>query len=290
MATSQRPAKGRHIKHRVLLSIFLLLSSLPLFAQDESAEQAPSSSPSQVRWSLGLGVISSPRPYVGAKNSVLPIPLVELYYKKFYVQGIRAGFHLFEKGDLTFDARARVVFAGLDPEDSPALEGMAERKSSVEGGFALEWKPGKYLLSATAFTDVLGRSGGQQVGLDLSRTWTFARYRWGLTPSVGVVWQSSDLVDYYFGVSPEEARPGRPPFRGYSAFNFRASVLAFYRLTTRVNIVGLIRVQRLDNEISSSPIVDKPRGYFGLLGVNYTFGKLQGRPPAGQPSAGEKSF
>ena len=278
------------MKHRVLLSIFIFLSSLPLFAQEESAEQLPSPPPSPVRWSLGLGVISSPRPYVGAKNSVLPIPLVELYYKKFYAQGIRAGFHLFEKGDLTLDIRARVVFAGLDPEDSPALEGMAERKSSVEGGFALDWKPGKYLLSGTAFTDLLGRSGGQQAGLDLSRTWTFARYRWGLTPSVGVVWQSSDLVDYYFGVSPEEARPGRPPFRGYSALNFRASVLAFYRLTTRVNFVGLIRVQRLDNEISSSPIVDKPRGYFGLLGVNYTFGKLQGRPPAGQPSAGEKSF
>jgi hypothetical protein len=179
------------MKQRMFLSIFLLLSSLPLSAQDKSAEQAPSSNPSQVRWSLGLGVISSPRPYVGAKNSVLPIPLVELSYKKFYVQGIRAGFHLFEKGDVTFDARVRVVFAGLDPEDSPALEGMSERKSSVEGGFALDWKPGKYLLSATAFTDLLGRSGGQQVGLDLSRTWTFAGYRWGLTPSVGVVWQST---------------------------------------------------------------------------------------------------
>jgi len=48
----------------------------------------------------------------------------------------------------------------------------------------------------------------------------------------------------------------------------------------RVNVVGLIRVQRLDNEISSSPIVDKPRGYFGLLGVNYRFGRLPPRPPA----------
>jgi outer membrane scaffolding protein for murein synthesis (MipA/OmpV family) len=41
----------------------------------------------------------------------------------------------------------------------------------------------------------------------------------------------------------------------------------------------LLRVQRLDNEISSSPIVDKPRGYFGLIGVNYGFGKAPARPP-----------
>ncbi len=266
------------MKTRSLLSILVLLTSLPLFAQDESAtETLP---PSPVQWSLGLGWVSSPRPYVGTDNSVLPIPLLELYYKKLYVQGIRAGFHLFEKGDVTFDARARIVFAGLDPDDSPALDGIIERESSIEGGVALEWSPGKYLLSATAFTDLLGRSGGQQVGLDFSRAWTFARYRWGLTPSIGVIWQSSDFVDYYVGVTPEEARPGRPPFQGESAFNFRASVLAFYRLTTRVNLVGLLRVQRLDGEISSSPIVDETRTYFGLLGVTYRFGKLPASEPA----------
>ncbi len=266
------------MKTRFLLLIFIFITSLPLFAQDESATETPP--PSPLQWSLGLSVVSSPRPYVGTDNSVLPIPLLELYYKKLYVQGIRAGFHLFEKGDVVFDARARIVFAGLDPDDSPALDGITERKSSIEGGFALDWSPGKYLLSATAFTDLLGRSGGQQVGLDFSRAWTFAQYRWGLTPSIGVIWQSSDFVDYYVGVTPEEARPGRPPFQGESAFNFRASVFAFYRLTMRVNLVGLLRVQRLDSEISSSPIVDETRTYFGLLGVTYKFGKLPTKPPA----------
>ncbi len=266
------------MKIRALFSILVLATSLPLFAQDEPATQTLP--PSPVQWSLGLGVVSSPRPYVGTDNSVLVMPLVQLEYKKLYVQGIRAGFHLFEKGDLAFDARARIVFAGLDPDDSPALDGITERKSSIEGGFALDWSPGKYLLSATAFTDLLGRSGGQQVGLDFSRAWTFDRTRWGLTPSIGAVWQSSDFVDYYVGVTPEEARPGRPPFQGESAVNFRASIFAFYYLTMRVNFVALLRVQRLDDEISLSPIVDKPRGYFGLFGVNYRFGRLPPRASA----------
>jgi len=266
------------MKTRVLFSILVLVTSLPLFAQDESAtETLP---PSAVQWSLGLGWVSSPRPYVGVKNSVLVIPLVQLEYKKLYVQGIRAGFHLFEKGDVVFDARARIVFAGLDPDDSPELDGITERKSSIEGGLALDWSPGKYLLSATAFTDLLGRSGGQQVGLDFSRAWTFGRKRWGLTPSIGVIWQSSDFVDYYVGVSPEEARPGRPPFQGESAVNLRASAFAYFALTMRVVFVGMVQVQRLDGEISSSPIVDKPRGYFGLFGVNYRFGRLPPRASA----------
>jgi len=266
------------MKTRALFAILVLATSLPLFAQDESAtETLP---PSPVQWSLGLGWVSSPRPYVGTDNSVLVIPLVQLDYKKLYIEGIRAGFHLFEKGDLVFDARARIVFAGLDPDDSPQLDGITERKSSIEGGVALDWSPGKYLLSATAFTDLLGRSGGQQVGLDFSRAWTFARGRWGLTPAIGVIWQSSDFVDYYVGVTPEEARPGRPPFQGESAFNFRASAFAYFALTMRVIFVGMVSVQRLDDEISSSPIVDKPRGYFGLFGITYRIGRLPPRPAA----------
>ena len=199
--------------------------------------------------------------------SRLPIPLLELYYKKLYVHGIRAGFHLFEKGDVTFDARARIVFAGLDPDDSPALDGITERKSSIEGGFALDWSPGKYLLSATAFTDLLGRSGGQQVGLDLSRAWTFARYRWGLTPSIGVIWQSSDFVDYYVGVTPEEARPGRPPFQGEcTVVHCLAHVILFQ---VQADCFDLDEVFNTPINLNSQVAVGSSNGlfagYFGVL-------------------------
>mgnify|MGYP001821413299 FL=1 len=46
----------------------------------------------------------------------------------------------------------------------------------------------------------------------------------------------------------------------------------------RIRLVALVRVQRLDNEISDSPIVDQDRGIFGLVGLTYRFGKLPPRP------------
>jgi outer membrane protein len=223
-------------------------------------------------------VISSPRPYIGADNSITPIPLIEVYYKKLYVQGIQAGYHFVDNESFTFDARVGFVFAGLDPDDSPALAGMTKRDPTVEGGLVFDWKPGKFKISTFALTDLLGRSDGQQAGIDVSRTWTFGRYRWGLTPSIGAVWQSDDYVDYYYGVSPEEARPGRPPFDGQSAVNFESSLLGFYRISQRVTLVALVQIQRLDNEIADSPIVDDKRSYFGLIGATYQFGKMTGRP------------
>ena len=267
------------MKARVLFSILMLVASLPLFAQDDSTTPAPSPTPSPIQWSLGIGGFSSPRPYVGAENSMIVAPLIEVTYKKLYVQGIQAGYRFFSTERFGLDARAGIVFNALDPDDSPDLEGMNKRRPSIEGGFVFDWKPGKYRLSTAAYTDLLGRSYGQQVSTEFSRTWTFNRYQWGFTPSVGVVWQSSNFVDYYYGVTPEEARPGRPPFSGQSVVNFRSSIFGFFFINMRIRIVGLVRIQRLDNEISESPIVDQKRGIFGLLGVSYRFGNLPPRPP-----------
>jgi len=252
----------------------LLAVALPAAAQGP-----PERDRSQLAWSLGLGMISAPRPYVGASNQVLVIPLLGLEYKRLYIQGIRAGYRLLERDHLGIDVRVRYIFDGLDPDDSPFLDGMAPRDGTVEGGLGIDWTPGAWALRLSAFSDLLGRSDGQEVGLDLSRTWTFGRYRWGLTPAIGVVWQSGNLVDYYYGVPADEARPERPAYAGQSALNFRTSLLAFYRLSTHFNLIALVQAQRLDNEIFASPIVDDRRAYFGLLGINYQIGQRGFRGP-----------
>jgi len=258
---------------RALAFVFLLLLPAAAPAQDDPGETQPLAK-NTVDWSLGFGVFSSPRPYVGAEDFVMAIPLVEVNYKKLYVQGIQAGYHFIQNENFNFDVRAGIVFFGLEPDDSPFLEGMDPRASSIEGGLVFDWKPGKYMLRTTVATDLLGRSNGQQAAVDFSRMWQFHGRALGLMPSIGVVWQSSSFVDYYYGVTPGEARPWRPPFRGDSAINFRASLLAYMFVSHRIRFVGLVEIQSFENEIFESPIVDQRRGIFGLFGVTYRFGKL----------------
>lgn len=259
--------------------VVLLLTPALAAAADPPAPPARPAEPT-LQWSLGVGLISAPRPYVDANNETLVIPLVGLDYKRLYVQGIRLGYHMVDRDRLQVDVRARYVFDGLDPDDSPFLDGMQRRQGTVEAGLGADWRfADRWTLGATAFTDVLGRSDGQEVGLDLARSWTFGRYRWGLTPSVGVIWQSSNLVDYYYGVPPEEAVPGRPAYAGASAIDFRASLLLFYRLTDRINVIGLVQARRLDDEIVASPIVDERSSIFGLFGLSYQIGSQGVRAP-----------
>jgi outer membrane protein len=242
---------------------------LTLVVGAAGAAAQPSPATGETRWSLGLGVFSAPRPYVGADNQTRAIPLLDLEYKRFYFRGILAGVQLLASERFTLDVVGRAQFAGFEEKDSIFLAGMEERRETFELGLAASWRLGAFELEAGAFADVLGRSDGVQANLELTWKRIFGRGAFGLFPGIGVVWQSSEFVDYYAGVRPQEALPGRPAFEGSSALNFGAGLQSFARLTERARLVGLARVQQLAGGYEDSPIIADRWTYFGLLGVAY---------------------
>lgn len=264
---------GDPVKNVICLLAVALLLPAAVLAQVGGGE---SGAPAErtFEWSLGLGVASTPRPYVGADNAIIPMPLVDITYKKLFVQGIQAGFWFVDSKKFDFGVRADIVFQSLDPDDSPYLTGMDKRDPSLQGGLVFAWKPGKFRLATAASTDLLGRSNGQQVSLDFSRMWQWHGRAVGIMPSIGAVWQSSNFINYYYGVSPEEAQPGRPSFSGQSAVNFRSSLLGYIFVSHRIRFVAYLEVQRLANEIYDSPIVDTKRSFLGLFGMTVRMGKL----------------
>lgn len=78
-------------------------------------------------------------------------------------------------------------------------------------------------------------------------------------------------MDHYYGVRPEEARPGRPVYEPGSTLNGRLQLQAFYSLAPRWMLVGFLRLESLGREIEDSPIVEDSTSYFGLLALTYRF-------------------
>ena len=224
-----------------------------------------------LRWSLGLGVVASPKPYKGADADIMPIPFLELSYKRFYFQGIRFGYRLVDGNELDLDVRGRYRFAGYEEGDSEFLAGMEERRGSVDGGLALEWRRGRLGVAASAFADLLGRSNGAEVGVDVSWAQPLDGRKLLLTPAVGVEWQNAGLVDYYYGVRLEEALPGRPAYEGEAMLTTRASLSLLWRASPRVAVLALVRADRLDDDVQDSPIVGDRRAVFGMAGFTYRF-------------------
>jgi outer membrane protein len=267
----------------VVLGAALVIGSLgPVTAHGQTGGPPPGPTPGGPpggggpRWSLGAGMIAAPRPYVGADANIQPIPIIEFYSGRWFVQGIRAGYRFVDTDSLDFDVRVRFKFSGLDPDDSPFLEGMDERRETVEVGLGLDWEfaramGGAFEVELRAFADVLGRSEGFESSIDLAWRKVFGPGKMILVPAVGMVYQSSDQVDYYYGVRPDEARPWRPAYEGSSVFNPRASVLFVYRFTRSWSLTTLASVDFFDDEIESSPIVDQSTETFGLVGLAYSF-------------------
>ena len=249
----------------------LALAATITLAASTVLAQAPPQANDDFRWSLGLGVISSPRPYVDADNETRVIPLVDLSYKRFYIRGISAGFHLIESDTFELDVEARAQFGGFEEDDSPFLEGMEDRQETAELGIVASRSFGQWELQGSLHADALGRSDGISASLSLQWSTIFGRGKAGIFPSVGLVWQNGDLIDYYAGVRSEEARPGRPAYTADSAINAQAGVRYFYRFTPRVSALVLVQGEHLSGEFKDSPIIEDSWGYFALAGLTYTF-------------------
>lgn len=254
----------RHYRALLLFSLSLWLAPALADANDRPAFEGP-------QWSVGLGVISSPRPYVGAEDQTRAIPVLGFESERFYLRGIQAGFQLAQRQRFSLDLFSRVRFAGFEAKDSVFLAGMEERRETIELGLAAAWKVGAFGLQAQVASDALGRGAGSQASVELAWNKGFGRGRAALAPAIGVVWQDAKFVDQYAGVRPHEARPDRPAFEGEAALSLSGGVSGFVKVAHRTRLVGLLRVERLADEFAASPIVESRWGSFGLLSIVYEF-------------------
>jgi outer membrane protein len=261
-----------------LLITSILLLNAPLFAnevpEENPAGQEPTPGMDVVKdnfsWSLGIGFIASPRPYKGTDAKYFPVPVLNMRYKRFFLQGIRGGFDYIQKDKVTANVYAQVRFRGLEPDDSPFLEGMTERKKSMDAGTEFIYKGRPVGFRIGAVSDVLGRSNGQEVsflaisGVPLGKLGI-------VLVGFGPRWLSTNRVDYYYGVSEDEARPDRPAYQGQDTWNLDLNVTTILNVSQKMSLFFLFNREGLGNGIKDSPLVDQSAAYSFVTSLTYKF-------------------
>ena len=102
--------------------------------------------------SVGAGVVCSPRPYVGASEEVIPIPVFNVRYKWLFAEGIRGGAQFLRPGKLAGNVYLQASFEGLKADDSPFLAGTENRSKSADAGVEVVYRarPGGIDLRAVS--------------------------------------------------------------------------------------------------------------------------------------------
>lgn len=258
--------KGQRVAICVWAAGLLLPTCAP--AAEENADSGQLEV-EKARIYVGGGAVVSSKPYIGVDSKVYPIPVFGYEGDRLYLRGITGGYRLVKNERFSFGPILRPRFEGYEESDSPALAGMGNRRPTLDAGLEVSYRADWGLLSLAAVTDVLGEYDGQE--LEFAYT---ARFEWaGFTfvPSAALRWRSSDLVGYYYGVEPGEARPGRPAYNPNDALNPAIRLAVTRDLSKRWGTLVGVQYEWLDREIRSSPIVDDHASLSLLLSLAYSF-------------------
>jgi MipA family protein len=238
--------------------------------QDSTPATAPSFAPGSdhLDLSLGGGVVMAPRPYVGASEAVIPIPVVNVRYKWLFAEGIRGGAQFLRQGKLAGNVYLQANFEGLEATDSPFLEGMETRSISADAGVEIVYRARPVGFRVNVLTDVLGKNNGQEFSVQ-AVTGAPLGSRGFLLAAIGPRWISANRVDYNYGVRPNEATPDRPAYIGTASWNWDLTLGATVRLKGKWSLFALFSREAFGQPIEQSPIVDRKAGYSLISSLTY---------------------
>jgi len=224
-------------------------------------------------YALGLALSGSQSPYVGGESSSIAYPVLT----SFHDSAFTADWLLLRDGDLgvrwvsdsgwELGVVGRVQTLGSGTSDAPELEGLDDRKWTLELAPIIGWRGWPVHINFKTYAEILDRHDGliSQLAFSLPRR----RGRSFMVPSVELIHRSSDYTNYYFGVSPSEASPTRPEYVAGSSLNTALKVRWGYELTKKWLLSGSLGLEYLDSKISDSPIVAKDKIWSGRISIAY---------------------
>ena len=232
-----------------------------------------------------MGLLSrierSPYRGIGSRQDLIPLYVYE--GRRAYLRSYRVGLKLdAQPWRLDFFLTRRFEGTSYDLT-ADELPGLARREQGADVGVGLVWRGARRSAYFEAMRDATAVSHGGELRLGYRDEFGSGRLR--LRPHLMLSWRNSALNDYYYGVSPAEAAPGRPAYAPGAGGEAQLDLYAIYRLTRAWYAVGGLTLTRRPSSVRSSPIVEGDRVQAGAFaGVMYDFSPQTRQWPEGRPT------
>jgi hypothetical protein len=259
---------------------------LALCGGDASAQEAETRR-GALEIGLGLALVDTPD-YPGSERRqlrLLPIPF--LVYEGRWLRADREGLRLISGSRL----RLELSFDGAPPVDSAAgtiRDGMEERLPLLELGPAVRFilfdRADQKLALRASFRPAIGcdlqhlRYLGHTVAPELRYDGRFVTHRSELNfaISIGPLFRSEGMHDYYYDVAAPDVRVWRPSYDapgGYSGV--RLLVTARLRVSS-IWLGSFLRFEEVGSAVfSQSPLIETPGALTAGIGLAWVFSRPQ---------------
>ncbi|NNU16396.1 MipA/OmpV family protein [Parvularcula sp. ZS-1/3] len=230
---------------------------------------------------IGLAVAVNDEPYVNFNDgtpNILAVPFYVYNKNNLTLAGPNISYRFWKPGGVQLSAEAKYRFQNYDEDDSPFLEGMGDRNGTFEVGMKAQKRVDRLRLQANGFVDVAGQHDGYE--LQALATLEVGNGRMiSFRPLMGIAYQSENVLQYYYGVTAEEARTGlavgdgtfmdRPEYSAGPGFTPFAGAEFRIRLSRRLALSGQLKNNFLGDEIVDSPIVESGNRASAFVGLSY---------------------
>jgi outer membrane protein len=222
-------------------------------------------------WSAGVGAAQGQSPYRGVSSNPNTIPAFVSYRGRFaYIRGLEAGINAWGTGGSWGGVQASVLIkgrlAGYSSSDSRYLNGMESRDWTLDGGLAFSGRFNGHQFAIKGVHDLLNKHQGYEFSSNYSYGFRVTE-KLSLSPGVALSWQSSELLDYYFGVTPQEARSDRPAYQVDSGWEPSITLNTLYSFNRKTSVMIAAKTSRLPDSVTDSPLVNREwvTGVFAAL-------------------------
>lgn len=233
---------------------------------------------SDSKWVAGAMALSLSNIYQDADNINLLVPVLEYRGDIIFLKDGELGAKLLSTGETEHGVLSGGLLLGgqasyLDDkdtyEDDSALIGLEERESIAEAGVYLRHKNEMGQAKLKFFGDLHSEKYGNRA--EAQYIFALNKEQWQLNQSITLIWEDSDRIDHFYGVSQSESTANRAEYKGQSAINLALGIDGQYRVNKNWDVKAAVGYVFLDDAITDSSIVSDDDISFISLGTQYNF-------------------
>ena len=256
-----------------IASCFYPLAIVLIICSGIEADEQQEERPEQTSLLVGAGLLVKDEPLKGVDSKVYALPFYIYQGKAFSMRGLSASYEVFDEPTWSVGGLVRFRTDGYDADDSSYLDGMSDRRNSLDVGAELWIENSWGNIGLDCVTDALGRHDGHEATLSFVVPFrgAFGIKKLGLRPMFGLTWRSQNLNNYYYGVRANEATANRSAYKSGESVDSYVGVVLDYQLAERWSMFSMFRSEWLGNEITDSPIVDQENMISVVVGLLYRF-------------------